>query len=321
MSGTTSQQLRAELLALETRAEQIASDQAEATERLEMARAAFVDGNATTETLSRAQSEADSLQGASELIGQRIQAKRGEVEATQSAEIREIRIEEATAHARRFFELRTHVEEDAARVVLWLESQGEGIVSRLDAASDAARDFARTVEGIENPPTFETSDGQSVRVTHIEGQGSPLALLGIYRRAFHIVPAERAFMALYEGARAEQQAGWLKGFHAQRDETALRPDPEQMAQNQAREKEFGRPFTEEEQRQNEAQRLNFEAQDARRKAEQVHIGRPRFEESPREGESVPEAIDREEQERRAENERVRRQAEARALREAAETAI
>lgn len=284
------EELSAQLESAQARAQQIEGQRDAAAQKLETARAALVDGNGSTSELTSAQGEFDALQSAFALSGERIEKQRAEVEAAQSHELRALQIAEAGARASLFLTLRGEVEKDAARLVELLESEGAKITARIDAASDAARDFRLCHQAIDNPPdAFETSDGQSVTASQIDSDSDSAAniLAWLYRRATENHAAREAFEALYKGARRDQETQWLRSFHDRSIATALNPDPAQMARNVAATRAPAQPLNQEQQREFEARqwRLN---QDSRENG-----GRARMEGTP--GATMMDAIEAEAQ--------------------------
>ncbi len=294
--------LRAELVTLESRGAQIGAELQSARQRADSAQNAFIEGQGRAEMMETS-AEILALKGAAEAIEARIAAKRVQVEAAKVEELRSLRVEEARAHASRFLVLRAEVESDAHEIMALLESRGAQIVARIDAATEAARDFRLCHQSIENPPdVFETSDG-SIGAAKIESDGAAPILAWIYRNATEKHAAKEAFEALYKGARRDQETQWLRSFH---DRAALSPDATQIAQNVARSREPARPFTEDEQRQEEARQWRLNAQ----QGTPENGGRARQEAS-HSGEPMQAAIDRESEELHAAAERrVRAEMEA-----------
>lgn len=288
------EELRAELGALETRAEQIGAELQTARDAENQAQGAFIEGHSGAVAMMEAGRDVSALENVAHTLANRINAKRAEVESAQVEELRALQIAEATAHASRFLALQGEVESDAARLMALLETEGAKITARIDAASDAARDFRLCHQSIENPPdAFETSDGQSISAAKIDGDGAANILAWLYRRATEKHAARKAFEALYDGARREQETKWLQSFYDRSHATALNPDAAQIAANVARSREPGRPLTKDEKRQEEARQWRLNAQ----QGSAENGGRARMEGAP--ADTMREAIDREAEATRA----------------------
>ncbi len=293
------EELRAELGALETRAEQIGAELQSARDAQNQAQSVFIEGHSDRAAMMEAGREVSALESVAHALTIRIDAKRTEVESAEVKELRALQIQEAGAHASRFLALQGEVESDAARLLALLESEGARITERIDAARDAARDFRLCCQSIENPPdAFETSNGQKISAAKIEGDGAPQILSWLYRRATENHAAREAFEALYRGARRDQETQWLRSFHDRSNATALNPDPAQIAANVAATREPPQPLNEEQQRQADARQWRMAVyQDTPENG-----GRARMEAS-HPGDTMQEAIDREAQELQAAAER------------------
>ncbi len=108
--------LQTEHAALTQRAHELTTDKQAATERLQKARAALVDGTSKTSDLTSAQSEFDAISGVCETIAQKIAIKRREIETSQAADARALQLEELENGGAAFDGARTDAKEIAERI-------------------------------------------------------------------------------------------------------------------------------------------------------------------------------------------------------------